>query len=301
MRQNKTEQKASYQKYYKKFGGINMANNWVKGLLGVMSILVLAGCGNSEAAGTNTGDTASTTIAEIQEKGELVVATSADYPPYEWHLVKEGKDTIVGFDMDIAQNIADELGVELVISDMDFNGLIPAVSTGKADLVIAGMNPTPERSENVDFTDVYVTTKDVVLIKKEDQDKYTSTESLKGMKWATQKATIQEEFLKETYPDAYLQSVGKWGAAILSLTTGKVDGILMVETVANQYAKSNEDLAVAEIDLGSEPNQAAIAVQKGNEDFLETVNGLLKDMQEDGTVDELIEKNVQLMEEQAAK
>ncbi|MBM6615145.1 transporter substrate-binding domain-containing protein [Desemzia sp. RIT804] len=274
-----------------------MKKNWAKSLLGIFSILTLAACGANDTAGANNGDTASTTIAEIQEKGELVVATSADYPPYEWHLVKGGKDTVVGFDIDIAQNIADELGVELVINDMDFNGLIPAVSTGKADLVIAGMNPTPERAENVDFTDVYVTTKDVVLIRKEDQEKYTSKETLKDLKWATQKATIQEEFLIENYPDSYLQSVGKWGAAILSLTTGKVDGILMVETVANQYAKSNEDLAVAEIDLGSEPNQAAIAVQKGNEDFLETVNGLLNKMQEDGTVEQLIEKNVQLMEE----
>lgn len=281
-----------------------MKKNWVKGLLGIMSILAITACGDSEAVETNTGDNASTTggttVAEIQEKGELVVATSADYPPYEWHLVKDGKDTVVGFDIDIAQKIADELGVELVINDMDFNGLIPAVSTGKADLVIAGMNPTPERAENVDFTDVYVTTEDVVLIKKEDQDKFDSLESLKEMKWATQKATIQEDFLKESYPDSYLQSVGKWGAAILSLTTGKVDGILMVETVASQYAKSNEDLAVAEIDLGSEPNQAAIAVQKGSDEFLTTINDFLKEMQEDGTIDKLIEKNTQLMEDNNA-
>ena len=277
-----------------------MKNNWVKGLLGIMSILALTACGDSEAAETGTGGTAPTTVADIQEKGELVVVTSADYPPYEWHLVKDGKDTVVGFDIDIAQKIADELEVELVINDMDFNGLIPAVSTGKADLVIAGMNPTPERAENVDFTDVYVTTQDVVLIKKEDQDKFNSPESLKEMKWATQKATIQEDFLKESYPDSYLQSVGKWGAAILSLTTGKVDGILMVETVANQYAKSNEDLAVAEIDLGSEPNQAAIAVQKGSDDLLTTVNDILKGMQTDGTIDELIEKNTQLMEDNNA-
>ncbi|MFL2104855.1 transporter substrate-binding domain-containing protein [Desemzia sp. FAM 23991] len=280
-----------------------MKKNWVKALLGIMSILALTACGDSEAAETGTGDTAATaptTVADIQEKGELVVVTSADYPPYEWHLVKDGKDKIVGFDIDIAQKIADELEVELVINDMDFNGLIPAVSTGKADLVIAGMNPTPERAENVDFTDVYVTTQDVVLIKKEDQDKFNSPESLKDMKWATQKATIQEDFLKESYPDSYLQSVGKWGAAILSLTTGKVDGILMVETVANQYAKSNEDLAVAEIDLGSEPNQAAIAVQKGSDDLLTTVNDILKGMQADGTIDELIEKNTQLMEDNNA-
>lgn len=74
----------------------------------------------------------------------------------------------------------------------------------------------------------------------------------------------------------------------------------MVETVASQYAKSNEDLAVAEIDLGSEPNQAAIAVQKGSDEFLTTINDFLKEMQEDGTIDKLIEKNTQLMEDNNA-
>lgn len=272
-----------------------MKKQWIKGIVGLMSMFTLAACG---AEATTDEAAAGNKLEEIKEKGVLTIATTADYPPYEWHLVKEGEDKIVGFDIDIAQAIADEWGVDLEVKDMDFDGLIPALSTGKVDLVLAGMNPTPERAESVDFTDIYVTTLDTVLIRKEDADKYNSKESLKDANWATQKATIQEEFLQEEFADSELQSVGKWGTAILSLKTGKVDAILMVETVANQYAAENDDLMIANVDdLGSTPNEAAIAVQKGNEEFLEEVNGILNNLQEAGTVDELILKNVELMEE----
>lgn len=276
-----------------------MNKKWLKGLVGLASIVVLAACGG-EATGDSAGsDTAAGTdkLQQIKDKGVLTIATTADYPPYEWHLVKDGEDNIVGFDIDIAQAIADEFGVELDVLDMDFDGLIPALSTGKVDLILAGMNPTPERAESVDFTDIYITTQDVVLIREEDADKYTTTESLADIKWATQKSTIQEEYLQEAYPDNYLQSVGKWGTAILSLKTGKVDAILMVETVAKQYAKENDDLVIADVEIESTPNQAAIAVQKGNEEFLETVNGILNELQESGKVEELILENTKLMEE----
>lgn len=285
-----------------KMGGNKMKKNWVKGLVGLVSIAMLAACGADTNSGTDSSaisgeESTSDKLADIQERGKLIIATTADYPPYEWHLVKDGKDEIVGFDIDIAKAIADELGVDLEVKDMDFDGLIPALSTGKVDLVIAGMNPTPKREESVDFTDIYISTQDVVLIREEDAEKFTSPESLSDAKWATQKSTIQEDFLKEEYADAYLQSVGKWGTAILSLNTGKVDAILMVETVANQYAKQNDNLVIADFDIESEPNEAAIAVQKGNEDFLETVNGILNELQESGAVDQLILDNVQLMEE----
>ena len=292
-----------------------MKKTWIKGLLGITSILVLAACGaegtgdsgsdvaSSDATSSTDVDTSADTttdgdkLAAIKEKGVLTIATTADYPPYEWHLVKDGQDTIVGFDIDIAQAIADEFGVKLVVKDMDFNGLIPSLSTGKVDLILAGMNPTAERAESVDFTDIYITTQDVVLIRKEDEDKYKSQADLADADWATQKSTIQEEYLLENFPDSDIQSVGKWGTAILSLKTGRVDGILMVETVAKQYAKENDDLVIADLELDSTPNESAIAVQKGNEEFLETVNGILNALQEDGTVEELILKNTQLMEE----
>ena len=124
-----------------------MKKGLLKLALGAMSILALAACGNtSETSDSSATDSAATTttdkLQEIKDSGKLVMGTSADYPPYEWHLIKDGKDEIIGFDIDIAQAIADELGVELEIKDMDFDGLIPALTTGKIDIIIAGMNAT---------------------------------------------------------------------------------------------------------------------------------------------------------------
>lgn len=279
-----------------------MNKKLIKGFVGMMSVLALAACGSKESGTTESSATASSSeaggkIAQIQEAGILHMVTSADWPPYEWHLIKDGQDTIVGFDVDIANYIAEELGVELKITDMDFDGLIPALSTGKADIIMAGMNPTPERSESVDFSNIYIEETDVVLIKKEDAEKFSTLEGLEEMKWATQKATVQEDFIKETYPDSYLQSVGQWGTAIMSLKTGKVDGILMVDAVAEQYIKQNPDLAIAAAPIESTPNASAIAVQKGNEDLVEKINEILVELEESGKMDEFYENNTKLMEE----
>ena len=119
-----------------------MKKGFMRMVLGTMSLLVLAGCGNTSGTANSAAAEADGALQEIKDSGKLVVGTCADYPPYEWHLVQDGEDKIIGFDIDIAQAIADELGVELEVQDMDFDGLIPALSTGKIDMIISGMNPT---------------------------------------------------------------------------------------------------------------------------------------------------------------
>ena len=283
-----------------------MKKGLLKLVLGTMSILALAACGNtSDTADSSATDSAASTattdkLQEIKDKGKLVMGTSADYPPYEWHLIKDGKDEIIGFDIDIAQAIADELGVELEVKDMAFDGLIPALSTGKIDMIIAGMNATEERKQSVDFTDVYYTQTDIVVIRKEDADKFTSEDSLKTAALATQKATVQETYLLETFPDAEIQSVPKWNTAIMSLTTGKVDAVMMVDTVAKQFIAQNDDLMVANFDINSTPNAAAIAVAKNGGDFLETVNNIVNEMKESGKIEELYQLNDQIVTENTA-
>ena len=284
-----------------------MKKGLLKLVLGTMSILALAACGNtSDTADSSATDSAASTattdkLQEIKDKGTLVMGTSADYPPYEWHLIKDGKDEIIGFDIDIAQAIADELGVELEVKDMAFDGLIPALSTGKIDMIIAGMNATEERKQSVDFTDVYYTQTDIVVIRKEDADKFTSEDSLKTAALATQKATVQETYLLETFPDAEIQSVPKWNTAIMSLTTGKVDAVMMVDTVAKQFIAQNDDLMVANFDINSTPNAAAIAVAKNGGDFLETVNNIVNEMKESGKIEELYQLNDQIVTDNTAE
>jgi len=266
-------------------------------VLGTMSVLALAACGNTSESADSAATAGSSALQEIKDSGKLVIGTCADYPPYEWHLIKDGKDEIIGFDIDIAQAIADELGVELEIKDMDFDGLIPALSTGKIDMIIAGMNPTDERKQSVDFTDIYYTQKDALVIKSEDAENIQSENDLKKASLATQKATIQETYLLENFPDAALQSVPKWNTAILSLVTGKVDAVLMVETVAKQYVEQNEGLEIAGFDVASTPNESAIAVAKDNKDFLDAVNDILDEMKESGQIEELMRTNIEIMDE----
>ena len=273
-----------------------MKKGFMKMVLGTMSLLALAACGNTSGT-ANSAAEADGALQEIKDSGKLVVGTCADYPPYEWHLIKDGKDEIIGFDIDIAQAIADELGVELEIKDMDFDGLIPALSTGKIDMIIAGMNPTDERKQSVDFTDIYYTQKDALVIKSEDAENIQSENDLKKASLATQKATIQETYLLENFPDAALQSVPKWNTAILYLVTGKADAVLMVETVAKQYVEQNEGLEIAGFDVASTPNESAIAVAKDNKDFLDAVNDILDEMKESGQIEELMRTNIEIMDE----
>lgn len=131
-----------------------MKSALVKKIAAVAAVAVLAismvGCGSS-------GDENKTALDKIKESGKLVVGTSADYPPYEFHATVDGKDEIKGFDIDIAQAVADDLGVKLEIKDMDFDGLLVALQGDKVDMVFAGMTPTEERKQNADFSDIYYT------------------------------------------------------------------------------------------------------------------------------------------------
>ena len=277
-----------------------MKKGFMKMVLGTMSLLAFAACGNTNGT-ANSAAEAEGALQEIKDSGKLVVGTCADYPPYEWHLVQDGEDKIIGFDIDIAQAIADELGVELEVQDMDFDGLIPALSTGKVDMIIAGMNPTEERKQSVDFTDIYYTQKDALVIKSEDAKDIRSEDDLKKASLATQKATIQETYLLENFPDTEIQSVPKLNTAILYLVTGKSDAVLMVETVARRYVEENEGLEIADFDVSSTPNESAIAVAKDSEDFLEEVNDILDEMEDSGKIEELIRTNIEIMDENTGK
>lgn len=144
-------------------------------LLVLVTLLSLTACAGKE-------DTASSALDQIKQKGELVVGTSADYPPYEFHTEVDGKDTIVGFDMEIAQAIADKLGVSLKIVDMSFDNLLMSLANDEFDLVIAGLSADEERRKTTDFSDPYLEAKNLILVRAEDADKYASLDDLKGAK-----------------------------------------------------------------------------------------------------------------------
>lgn len=260
----------------------------MKKVLLMLIALLLVGCtvlGNEEK-----------TLEGIQTKGTIVVGTSADYPPYEFHKEIDGVDTIVGFDIALAEKVAEDLGVELKIVDMSFDGLLPALIGGKIDFIAAGMNPTDERKESVYFSSVYYDTSQTMLVLNENADKLTTIESFVGLKIGVQKATLQETIFDEQFTGATKVAIAKIPNLVMELQSGKIDGIILAEVVANQYANANDNISVNGLDLGSEGG-VAIAINKDQEELLSMINKTIDAVLADGTLDQYILDAMALSEE----
>ena len=256
-------------------------------VLGIMT-MGLAGCGSS-----NDKNSASKTdlLEKIQKNGKLVVGMSADYAPYEFHYIDEnGKDVIGGFDVDIANEIANKIGVNLVIQEMDFDALVSALPAGKVDLVISGMNTTEERAKVVDFSEVYYNSKHGILVRAEDADKYQTFADLEGAKVGVQLGSTQEKIAKTEIPNVNLQQLSNINNLILELKAGKVDAIVMEKPVAEMAVKSNPELAVGKPIYEEQTGGNAVGIAKNNPQLLAKVNEVITELNESGKMDEYIEK-----------
>jgi polar amino acid transport system substrate-binding protein len=211
-------------------------------------------------------------------KGTLTIGTSADYPPYEFHKEINGKDTIVGFDIMIAEEIAKDLGVKVELKDMKFEGLLAALQGKKIDMVIAGMNPTAERAKEVNFSKVYYTAVQAVMVRTEDKDKLKSFEDLGTKKVGVQKGTTQEKIAQEQIKGAEIKSLGKITDLVLALKSKNVDALVVELPVAEAYADKNVDIAVSGMKFSEEASQkgSAVAIAKENEPLLASVNKTLE-------------------------
>ena len=256
-------------------------------VLGIMT-MGLAGCGSS-----NDKNSASKTdlLEKIQKNGKLVVGMSADYAPYEFHYIDEnGKDVIGGFDVDIANEIANKIGVNLVIQEMDFDALVSALPAGKVDLVISGMNPTEERAKVVDFSEVYYNSKHGILVRAEDADKFQTFADLEGAKVGVQLGSTQEKIAKTEIPNVNLQQLSNINNLILELKAGKVDAIVMEKPVAEMAVKSNPELAVGKPIYEEQTGGNAVGIAKNNPQLLAKVNEVITELNESGKMDEYIAK-----------
>lgn len=258
-----------------------------KVLLPMMLLLVvvfMSACGQEKTTGTGS-DSNSSSGSSPAEKEVIVLGTSADYAPYEFHKKIDGKDTIVGFDIEIAKAIAADLGAELKIEDMDFEGLLMALGTDKVDFVISGLTPTEERKKNVDFTDIYYYAEQAVLVRDEEGTALKSMDDLLGKQVGVQKSSIQEG-IAQKIKGAKLTSLAKIPELILELQTGRVDALILEKPVAEQYVKNQEGLVVAgvEIEQAEDEGGSAIAVKKGNQKLLDQINTTLEKLKTNGDI-----------------
>lgn len=214
----------------------------------------------------------------IIESGKLMVLTNAAFPPYEY----VGADgTPVGVDMDIAQAIADEIGVELEITDMEFDSLIPALLSGKGDMVAAGMTVDEERKQSVDFTDTYADAKQMIIVPVEGATVATE-DDLSGKTIGVQLGTTGDLWVTDNVEGADVKQYKSALEASMDLKNGRLDAVVIDLLPAENIAASNEDLEL--IDMASTDEQYAIAVKKNNEDLVAVINSVIARMIADGSI-----------------
>ncbi len=272
-------------------------------LLLVAMVFTLAACGEQATEEEDaTETTGGRSLEEIQASGQIIMYTNAEFPPFEY---RDG-DEVLGVDVDIANEIANDLGVELVIEDVNFDSIITAIQTSKGDFGAAGISITPERQENVDFSIEYITSKQYIIVP-ENTD-ITYFEDLAGMNIGVQAGTTGDfvvgDAINGTEDDdgnavvGVLQDSGAtskgYTNAILAaqdILTGRLDAVVIDQLPAENIVAANEGLKCLELKYqdGSDTTEKyAIAVAKGNSALLDAINETLQRLIDEGTIDEFI-------------
>ncbi len=229
--------------------------------------------------------------ASTVEDGKLIMATNAQFPPYEFY---DG-DKIVGIDAEIAGAIADKLGLELVIEDMEFDSITEAVKSGKADIGMAGMTVTPERQEVVDFTESYATGVQVVIVTEDSP--ITSVDDLFA-EGANNVIGVQRNTTGDIYCTGDIEEAGfgtmdrysKGADAVQALLTGKVDCVVIDNEPAKAFVAEVDGLKILETEYVTE--DYAGAMSKKNPELYEAVNNALKELIANGTVQQIVDKYI---------
>lgn len=221
-------------------------------------------------------------LTEIKKRGYMVLGVSADYPPYEFHKTINGEDKIVGFDIDLARQVAKDIGVELRIKELGFDSLLGSLTTGKVDMIVSAMTPTPEREKEVAFSDPYLTVSQKVIVRKGEENKYRSVMDFKGQKVGVQKQTTQEQTAKDEMSGAKVVSLEKVTDLILNLQQKKLNAVVVEAPVANAYVQTNEALTLAKIKFTNADYGCAVAVAKDQPAYLASVNKTIKTVKKNG-------------------
>ncbi len=247
-----------------------MKKKMVSLMLCICMAVAVAGCGGKKFNNPKKGD-------------ELIMATNAYFEPYEYY---EG-DAVVGIDAEIAQAIADKMGMTLKIEDMEFDSIIAAVNSGKAHIGVAGMTVTEDRLENVDFSDSYTTATQVIIV--QEGSEIAGADDLEGKKVGVQLGTTGDIFAADI-KDVQLEQYNKGMDAVQALANGMIDAVIIDNEPAKQFVAKAEGLTILEEEFVTE--EYAIAVAKGNEELLDDINKALDAIIADGTVKGIVDKYI---------
>ena len=258
-------------------------------LLGVLS---LAACGDTTTDTTTDDSQETSTTAEFTTvtAGKLTMSTNAQFPPYEM-VADDG--SFEGIDIEIAAAIAEKLGLELQVDDMDFDSALLAAQNGKSDMVMAGVTITDERKAVMDFSDTYANGVQVVIVK-EDSD-IAAIDDLEGKMIGTQQGTTGYLYCSDTpenrgYGEENVTAYADGATAVQALINGQVDCVVIDNAPAQEFVKANPGLKILDTEFTNE--NYAIGVAKGNTALLDAINGALKELIADGTVQQIIDKYI---------
>ena len=260
-------------------------------LLAACTVFSLAACGSSDnsddsASGEGSGDGAVQTVTD----GKLTVATSPDFAPYEFYAIDEdGNPTLAGFDMALAQYIADYMGLELEVITVDFDGVLSELQTKSVDLGMAGLSPDPNRESIMEFSDIYYGGGQSLVTTKENADTYNSFESINSpdVTVGAQTGSIQLDLANENSPEADIISLPKVTDIISELLAGTMDAAYIETAVAESYQKNYPDLEIV-MDVPYDVQGSAIGVVKDNPELLDAVNEAIAAALEDGSMDQFV-------------
>ena len=265
-------------------------------------VMSLAACGSSASSAASSeaasSETASSEAAPSEaasseasgelttvEAGKLIMATNATFPPYE--MTTDAGD-FEGIDVEIAGAIAEKLGLELQIDDMDFDAALLSVQQGKADIVMAGVSVTEDRLLVMDFSDSYATGIQSIIVP-EDSD-IASADDLAGHMIGCQRGTTGYIYCSDDFGDESVTAYDNGLTAVQALVNGQVDCVVIDNAPAQEFVAANPGLKI--LDTSYVEEEYAIGMGKGNTAMLEAVNGALADLKEDGTIQAIVDKYI---------
>lgn len=265
-------------------------------LTGAMMIGFTA-CSSDGGNESDNGDkdntpTEQNSLEKIKSRGTLIMGTNPDYPPFEF---KDKDQNIVGSDIEIAKEIAEDLGVDLDIKEAQFSSLVPMVKSRKVDIAIAGMDETPERKEEIDFSKIYYTGEASIIINQSDKEEYKTIEDLEGATVGAQLGSVPEGIAKDKLTDSEILPLGMVPDIILQLKGNKINAVILDDIVAKAYVENNEDLMIIEdLVLRGEDAGFAVALPKGDKELLIEVNKTLDRLEEENKLEEFLEDAIEL-------
>ena len=285
-------------------------------LLALVMALSLVACGaqpttndnDNTAAGGDSAAEPANALEKIKADGVLTVALSPDFSPMEFvDSSKTGQDQYVGFDVTLAKYIAENLGVELVIEPMSFDASQTAVYTGAVPMSISGYSWTEERAANYELSDYYYAgdneTRQALLIRKDDADKYSSPEALAGQDVGAQNASLQMQLVTEQLSGANPVAIGDITVGVMELKSGNIEALAVAYGNAEMIVDANPELTICtwEFDVKAEYSANVIMMGKGETELLDAVNALLAQAKENNLYDGWYKDAVELGKSENAK